>query len=192
VFLSKIKEAFICWRANRVTRRYPFEPSPPPEGFRGQPEVDIEKCIGCTACSMACPTRCIELTDTEDERVTVYCLDRCSYCGRCEEVCPTGAVTLSAEFELATDSIDDIRITTHHELVRCEECDEVVGTVREIEMLKAHMAEKVDMDAEQLKWLYVCPECKRKGSLQIAREIHGADLEEQTEEPADPTPSAGT
>jgi hydrogenase-4 component H len=175
MFLSKIKEAFICWRAKRVTGRYPFEPSPPPEGFRGQPEMDIERCIGCGACSMACPTRCIEITDKEDERVTVYCLDRCSYCGRCEEVCPTDAITMSDRFELATDSVDDIRITTHHELVRCEDCGEVVGTLREIEMLKAEMAEKTDMPVEEMTWLAMCSECKRKRSLQTARQMHPDD-----------------
>lgn len=175
MLLSKIKEAFICWQAKRVTRKYPFEPSPAPEGFRGQPEIDIEKCIGCTACSMACPTRCIEITDAEDERVTVYFLDRCSYCGRCEEVCPTDAITLSDEYELATDDVDDIRITTHHALVRCEECGQVVGTRREIEKLKSDIADRTDIPPDQITWLDICSECKRKQSLQIAQAMHPLD-----------------
>lgn len=182
MLLSKIKEAFICWRARRVTGKYPFEPSPPPEGFRGQPEIDIEKCIGCTACSMACPTRCIEITDTEDERVTVYCLDRCSYCGRCESVCPTDAITLSDEYELATDDVDDIRITTHHSLVRCEECGRVVGTRREIEKLKSQIAENTDIAPDQITWLNTCSECKRIHSLQTARRMHGSDLSGETDD----------
>lgn len=175
MFLSKLKEALICWRAKRVTRRYPFEPSPVPEGFRGQPTIDIEKCIGCTACSMACPTRCIEIEDGAEERTTVYHLERCSYCGRCEEACPEGAITLSDEFELATDTIEDVRITTHHELVRCVECGEVVGTRRQIEKLKAELPDEVELSEEQLTWLSMCSECKRRYSLQTASRLRTAD-----------------
>lgn len=177
MILSKLKEAIICWRAGRVTRNYPFAPSPPAEGFRGQPELDIDKCTGCGSCAMACPTRCIEIHDEGDERRTVYCLDRCSYCGRCEEVCPEDAIELSEQFELATDDIDDIRITTHHELVRCAECDRVVGTRREIENLASDLAEETQLRPEQLTWLTLCIECKRRHSLETAQALQGEDDE---------------
>ncbi len=171
MIIGKLKEAIICLTAGRVTLRYPFEPSVVPDGFRGQPQLDIDKCTGCGACSMACPTRCIEITDEADRRIMLYCLDRCSYCARCEEVCPEQAITLSDQFELATDSIDDLRITAEFDLVRCQECGEVVGTQREIAKLAAEMPDKLGIPAAQLSWLHLCSECKRKRSLETAREL---------------------
>jgi len=175
MIIGKLKEAIICLRAGRVTLRYPFEPSIVPEGFHGQPQLDIDKCTGCGACSMACPARCIEITDEADQRTMLYCLDRCSYCARCEEVCPEEAIVLSSEFELATDSVDDLRITARFDLVRCEECGEVVGTRREIEKLAAEMPEKIGLSVQQMSWLQLCAECKRKRSLQTARDLQAPE-----------------
>lgn len=171
MIVSKLKEALICLRAGRVTLKYPFEPSVPPEGFRGQPQLDISKCTGCGACSMACPTRCIEVTDEPEQRTMVYCLDRCSYCGQCADVCPEDAISMSAEFELATDDVNDIRIVAHLDLTRCESCDRVVGTTREIDRLAAELAAKTELPAERMSWLRLCTECKRRSSLATAQAL---------------------
>lgn len=175
MIIGKLKEALICLRAGRVTKRYPFEPSPPPEGFRGQPELDITRCTGCGACSMACPTRCIELSDEGEQRVMLYCLDRCSYCGQCELVCPEQAITMSAEYELATDTVADVRIRARFDLVRCQDCGEVVGTVREIAKLAAQLPAETGLAPEQLWWLRMCTACRRRQSLATAKRLHSPE-----------------
>ncbi len=174
MIVSKLKEAIICFRAGRVTLKYPFEPSVPPEGFRGQPQLDITKCTGCGACSMACPTRCIEVTDEADQRTMLYCLDRCSYCGQCADVCPEDAITMSPEFELATNDINDIRIVAHLALVRCGTCGKVVGATREIEKLAEKLAPKIELSAEKMSWLRTCAQCKRELSLETAQALRSS------------------
>ncbi|HUS81379.1 MAG TPA: 4Fe-4S binding protein [Armatimonadota bacterium] len=105
MIFSKIKEALLCLRAGRVTLDYPRRPSTPPEGFRGQPEVDVSHCIGCAACAAVCPARLIRVVDTDDQhRRIIRLFERCIRCGRCAEVCPEKAITMSRRFETATDA----------------------------------------------------------------------------------------
>ena len=46
-----IKKAF---EVGTVTRKYPYVKVEVPEGSRGRPVIDFEKCIGCGACVAAC------------------------------------------------------------------------------------------------------------------------------------------
>lgn len=66
-----------------------------PKGFRGPPELDEEKCTGCSACAMACPAFAIELVDEGNKRTVKYMYDKCINCATCEEVCPYDAVHLA-------------------------------------------------------------------------------------------------
>ena len=82
---------------------------PGAEGFRGKITLDPDLCFGCGGCANVCPARVIEVRDTSQHtRVLEFYWRRCTYCGRCEEVCPEGAITLSQEFETATDQAEDM------------------------------------------------------------------------------------
>lgn len=73
----------------------------------------LERCIGCSLCSAACPAECIYVEaaeNTADERFSpgerfarIYQINllRCIFCGLCEEACPTGAIVLTDDFELS-------------------------------------------------------------------------------------------
>ena len=123
MFLSKLKEAIICFKAGKVTLPYPFEPHDPESDFRGKPTVDVEKCIGCAGCANVCPARAIDVYDPcTEKRIMLYRLGRCTYCGRCAEVCPQKAITMSQEFETATNEAVDLTIRNTVYMGTCQRC----------------------------------------------------------------------
>ena len=75
----------------------------------GFPIVDDNKCVGCGACTQACPRHVIELRNkgTKNRRVYVSCVNKekgaiarktcanaCIGCGKCAKICPFGAITV--------------------------------------------------------------------------------------------------
>ena len=52
-------------------------------------EISPERCVGCTACSRACPVECIS---GKPKVVHVIDQKRCIKCGRCFQTCRFGAV----------------------------------------------------------------------------------------------------
>jgi len=168
---SKFKEALICLKNLRVTLPYPFQPSPPPEGFRGRVQVDINKCIGCGACAMVCPPRLIMLTDQDSKRILEYQLGRCTYCARCAEVCPVEAITMSQEFELATDNKADLNITVELLMVKCERCGEAFTTQRIMNKIATEVSKELGMEPADMKWLSFCPNCRTSVEVQKISEV---------------------
>lgn len=123
MLLSKLREALICLRAGRVTLPYPFAPHDPAPGFRGKISVDADLCFGCGGCASVCPAGVILIRDTEQmHRNLRFEWSRCTYCGRCEEVCPEGAITMTQEFETATDTRDDMVLTLDVFMGPCQRC----------------------------------------------------------------------
>jgi len=162
MIVSKLKEALICFKNLRVTLPYPYQPAPPEEGFRGQVDVNIDKCIGCGACANACPPRLISIIDQDTRRTIKFVLGRCTYCARCAEVCPEDAITLTREFELATNDKNDLLITVDLNMAKCERCSKLFTTQRMIDKLAEKLPTAVEIEPDAVaKWLNTCPDCRR-------------------------------
>lgn len=61
-----------------------------------RPDLELERCNGCTLCFVYCPEGAISLTD-KDRPLIDY--DHCKGCGLCIEECPTHALTSVREGE---------------------------------------------------------------------------------------------
>ena len=66
---------------------------------RGRPEIDRERCKGCTLCVGACPEKIISMSKDEFNRQGLpfaMCFDesRCTACLACAIICPDSAITI--------------------------------------------------------------------------------------------------
>jgi NADH-quinone oxidoreductase subunit I len=100
-----------------VTYKYPEEPVPLPERFRGIQYLDVDRCIVCQQCARICPTQCITMTgkphpDPGKKGKVLENFDInfeiCILCDLCTEVCPTEAILMTNNFELAAGSRDEL------------------------------------------------------------------------------------
>ena len=66
---------------------------------RGRPEINRERCKGCTLCVGACPEKIITMSKEEFNRQGLpfaVCFDesRCTACMSCGIICPDSAITV--------------------------------------------------------------------------------------------------
>lgn len=101
----------------KITEMYPFEKPTMPPRYRGlfylpyDAEAGRLKCVGCTLCEQACPTRVISMTKLgagKHAGVSEFTMDlgRCMFCNLCIEACPFDAIYMGPAYELASTRRD--------------------------------------------------------------------------------------
>jgi ferredoxin len=117
-----------------------------------------DRCIGCAACEINCPTGTLETLDNERQRVFSYSHYQCICCGTCVGVCPVGAAELRHEVNFAhLFRIFAKRPIRAVELAICETCGFSIGPLPQIQKLQEEVAAS---DAE-VETLNCCSRCKK-------------------------------
>ena len=117
--LKDILSPFTAWNnvfKAPVTIKDPLNREAAPR-YRGFHFNDIEKCIGCGACSMICENEAIDMVEV----ATVETTDgdsglrprvdygRCCWCALCVDVCSTESLTMTNEFKWVSEDPEDFR-----------------------------------------------------------------------------------
>lgn len=144
--MRMLKEAILSLFKKPITVKYPKVPSPCPEGYRGRPIFDKDKCTGCGACASICPADAITILDNKDRVLSIW-LSKCTFCGKCSDICPEKAIKLTQEFELETSDKSIVKEEIKITLVRCKICGGVIGPQPQIakmaeELRKANLSEE--------------------------------------------------
>ena len=145
-----------------------------PEGLRGKPEIDGERCTGCGACSVQCSSGANEVFDREGVRVVRISLGMCLMCGRCEDICPEEAIRLTKEFELAYSKPEgEPRVENEIRLKACKNCGKTYTTTKHLEAIKRRVSESIDPSVKEVVlrdmgvYLDYCPDCRRLFSFRL-------------------------
>lgn len=115
------------WAHKPATIEYPEVKEVLPERARMRLFNDVQNCIACNQCAMACPVDCIYIASKrrpKEEEVpktsngtpirlilTQYVIDTalCCYCGLCTTVCPTECLTHSNDYEFSQYTIGEMK-----------------------------------------------------------------------------------
>ena len=120
--------------------------------------LTADRCIGCAACEINCPTATLETKDIQRQRVFSYSHYQCICCGTCVGVCPESAAELRHEVNLAhIFRIFAKRPIRTVELAICDSCGMPIGPLPQIQKLQEVVAAS---DAE-VETLNCCDRCKK-------------------------------
>ncbi len=76
------------------------------------PDTGEHLCIACKQCERVCPDNCITVIPNTDVKAksSQFYLDHglCMFCGLCTEVCPTNCIINTVDFEMSSETREDL------------------------------------------------------------------------------------
>lgn len=124
-----------------------------------------EKCIGCRACTSACPEKLITFSEEGNMRSISFpanCGTGCELCELCELcalACPENAISFIFP-EGESENVE--KQTLDFELVSCQKCGTPFATIRELEKVRTAISEKVPLPPRGDFWVELCPGCRQE------------------------------
>ena len=179
--LRELKEAATAIFRGPYTVKYPYEPSIPPEAFRGKPEYVAEECVGCGGCAQVCPARAIkvkeEVNGASAKRKLTLHYDHCIFCGQCQRHCTSEkGIKLTNEYDLATYDRTEAKVEVEKDLVICEYCGAIIGTADHIRWVAQKLGAKAYANLGLALMLYkdlgLVPEIAPRPEIPLARADH--------------------
>jgi energy-converting hydrogenase A subunit P len=173
------------WAEKFAGAKSEYEIMEKPDRFRDFPEVFKEYCIGCGACTAACPApgaiRLIRDEDTADHDGLTYpeiSVGACIRCGFCAEVCPTDPKTLTCgenhliREEFTILPVDMMYVIDDYLCIRCKKCMKSCQVDAIIEE-----DNKITVDQSKCISCGDCTDaCPVKGALKV---VHISNIDEQ-------------
>lgn len=125
--------------------------------------LTADRCIGCAACEINCPTGTLETKDTPQQRVFSYSHYQCICCGTCVAVCPENAAELRHEINFAhIYRFVAKRPIRAVELETCESCGILIAPQPQMQKLQ----ETVTASEVEVETLNYCTRCKKIAAQQ--------------------------
>jgi ferredoxin len=121
--------------------------------------LNVNKCTGCAACELSCPTGTLESNDEGTFRIFTYAHYQCICCGACVSACPEGAADLRHEISVGRFfQIVPKQEIRSVELKACEQCGALFAPVPQLD--KVGQTIKDD-------YLRLCPKCKKLNTAEV-------------------------
>ena len=138
-------------------------------------DVDIDKCIGCQACTHVCPQKCISFGDNATDRTLQFAQTCAQDCTKCADACSENAITL-----LPMDQTIEGTFSAKFPLWRCTGCKMGFTTEKMVQKLQTSIPALLVPDDRD--WLNTCPLCRRTTE---AKQVAGRRLMSRWGSPGD-------
>ena len=123
--------------------------------------LNTQKCTGCAACELQCPTGTLQSTDEGNLRIFTYSHYQCICCGACVNTCPEEAAELRHEISFARFfQIVPKQEIRSVELTACERCGALFAPEPQLDKIGQTFTHK---------YLRFCPRCRM---VNIGDQLH--------------------